>query len=86
MTIQRMRPMRDNSRREGGRFGMQRRNKDRLGSNSGPMGPEDRRKDKYGSIHNQDPQGLPSRDTQMVREELTQARAKRRHRRRLGSR
>ena len=78
--------MNDSSRREGGRFGMQRRNKDRLGSNSGPMGPEDRRKDKYGSYHNQDPQGLPSRETQLVREELTMERQKRRHRRRLGSR
>ena len=35
------------------------------GSNSGPMGVEDQRKDKYGSVHNQDaPQGLLSDETQ----------------------
>jgi hypothetical protein len=80
------RPMHDSNRREGGRFGTQQRNKDRLGSNSGPMGPEDRRKDKHGSIHNQDPLGLLSPETQRVREELSQFREKRRRRHRLGSR
>ncbi len=86
MSIQMMHPIHDSSRREAGRIGTQQRSKDRLGSNSGPMGPEDRRKDKYGSIHNQDSLGLRSPETQQVREELSQLRQKRRHRRRLGSR
>ena len=80
------RPMQDSSRREGGRVGSQQHNKDRLGSNSGPMGPEDQRKDKYGSVHNQDLLGLLSPETRQVRAEISQFREKRRHRRRLGSR
>jgi hypothetical protein len=73
-------------RREAGRCGTQQRNKDHLGPNSGPMGPEDHRKDKYGSLHNQDPQGLRSPETQQVREELSQIRERGRRRHRLGSR
>jgi hypothetical protein len=80
------RPAHDSSRREYGRCGTQQRNKDRLGSNSGPMGPEDQRKDKYGSVHNQDSQGLLSPETRQVRQEMNLLREKRRHRHRLGSR
>ena len=81
------RPERNSSRREIGKVGMLQHNKDRLGANSGPMGTEDQRKDKYGSVHNQDANGLRSDETQTVRDELGSARAKRRHRhRRLGSR
>jgi hypothetical protein len=86
MTNRITRPYYDSSRREGGRLGAQQRNKDHLGSNSGPMGPEDQRKDKYGSVHNQDPLGLLSPETQRVREALSLARERHRRRRRLGSR
>jgi hypothetical protein len=81
-----IRPLNDSSQREHGRFGTQQRNKDRLGSNSGPMGPEDQRKDKYGSVHNQDSLGLLSPETRQVRQEMSLFREKHRHRRRLGSR
>jgi hypothetical protein len=86
MTNRFSRPFHDSSRREGGRFGSQQRNKDHLGSDSGPMVPEDRRKDKYGSVHNQDPLGLLSPETQRVREELHLVRQRLRRRRRRGSR
>jgi hypothetical protein len=75
---------RGSSTRELGKNGTRQRNKDRLGSTSGPMGPEDQRKDKYGSVHNQDPQGLMSPETQMIRELLSGVRQhqfkQRRHR------
>ena len=82
------RPARANGRRDIGKTGMQHRNKDKLGSNSGPMGKEDKRKDKFGSVHNQDPQGLPSAETGQVREEMTEVRLehKEHKRHRLGSR
>lgn len=79
-------PQRNNSRREWGKIGTQQHNKDRLGSHSGSMGIEDRRKDKFGSVHNQDPQGLLSADTQIIREELSRSRQLHRRRTRLGSR
>ena len=81
------RPERNSSRRETGKVGMLQHNKDRLGSNSGPMGREDQRKDKFGTLHNQDPNGLRSDATQLVRNELGEQRQKSRSkRRRLGSR
>ncbi len=71
-----------------GKIGTQQRNKDRLGSTSGPMGPEDQRKDKFGSVHNRDALGLLSAGTQQKREELSRVRRtlKGRRRHRCGSR
>ena len=87
MSSKTQRPERNSSQRETGKTGMQQHNKDRLGANSGPMGVEDQRKDKYGSVHNQDAQGLQSGETQEVREELGAARRQaRRRRHRCGSR
>jgi hypothetical protein len=79
--------MNDSSRREMGKVGMQQRNKDRLGANSGPMGVEDERKDKFGSTHNQDALGLRSEETQDVRNILKAVRKEfRRRKHRRGSR
>ena len=87
MTRNSYRPQFNSSSREIGKTGMQQHNKDRMGSNSGPMGSEDQRKDKYGSTHNQDVHGLQSDETTKVRKELGAMRQKARHRhRRLGSR
>ena len=79
---------RENSLRESGNTGTQQRNRDKLGPNSGPMGVEDQRKDKFGSRHNQDANGLLSDETQIVRKEMTAARQKlaRRKKNRAGSR
>ena len=81
-----VRPVSNSSRREMGKVGMQQHNKDRLGATSGSMGAEDRRKDKYGSVHNQDRKGLRSPETQEVREALASVRRKLKGRKRLGSR
>jgi hypothetical protein len=73
--------------RECGKSGMLQHNKDRMGSNSGPMGTEDQRKDKYGSVHNQDHLGLLSDATAQKREELGRQRLRmRRRKNRRGSR
>jgi hypothetical protein len=77
---------RNSSVREMGKVGTMQHNKDRIGSNSGPMGVEDQRKDKYGSVHNQDRQGLLSGETGEVRKEMKAARQKLQKRRRRGSR
>jgi len=77
---------RNSSLRGNGKIGMQQHNKDRIGSNSGPMGTEDQRKDKYGSVHNQDALGLRSGETGEVRKTMTAARKKLQKRSRLGSR
>lgn len=70
-----------------GKVGMLQHNKDRLGSRSGPMRMDDLRKDKFGSRHNQDPNGLQSDETNAVRASLVAVREKNRRRhRRLGSR
>lgn len=86
MSTHAIHPAYDSSRREFGKNGTQQHNKDRLGSKSGPMGTEDRRKDKYGSVHNQDAQGLLSEETVEVRKQWSSVRERLRKRRRLGSR
>ena len=86
MSHQINRPFQSSCDREIGKPGSQQRNKDKLGCNSGPMGAEDCRKNKFGSLHNQDAQGLSSPETQSVRKVLSCHRQKHHRRRRLGSR
>ena len=76
------RPAYASSSRENGKTGTQQHNRDKLGSKSGPMGKEDQRKDKYGSRHNQDAQGLQSEETAEVRNEMGAARSRLSHKKR----
>jgi len=79
-------PAVNSSLRESGKSGMQQHNKDRMGSRSGPMKAGDARRDKFGSRHNQDAEGLHSASTSLVRSEMGLVRAKQKRRRRTGSR
>jgi len=79
-------PRLNSSRRENGKSGMQQHNKDRMGSRHGPMNAEDERRDKFGSKHNQDAQGLTSAATAEVRADMKQMHAHLKHRSRTGSR
>lgn len=79
-------PAVNSANRESNNSGKHHHNKDQIGSHSGPMGAEDARRDKYGSRHNQDAQGLQSPATTQVRDEMGLVRTAQKRRSRTGSR